>query len=63
MTRLAVMSMDAWRDSVEVVVAFDLPGVEPDSIDVDVERNGLTVKAERRPPTGAESDMLDTDRI
>ena len=53
MTRPAVMSMDAWRDSVEVVVAFDLPGVEPDSIDIDVERNLLTVKAERRPPTGA----------
>ena len=46
--RPAVMPMDAWRDSVEVVVAFDLPGVEPDSIDIDVERNLLTVKAERR---------------
>jgi HSP20 family protein len=45
MTRPAMMSMDAWRDSVEVVVAFDLPGVEPDSIDIDVERNLLTVKA------------------
>jgi HSP20 family protein len=53
MTRPAVMSMDAWRDSVEVVVAFDLPGVEPDSIDIEVERNVLTVKAERRPPTAA----------
>jgi hypothetical protein len=51
MTRPAVMPMDAWRGSVEVVVAFDLPGVEPDSIDIDVERNVLTVKAERRPPT------------
>jgi HSP20 family protein len=31
------------------VVAFDLPGVDPDAIELDVERNVLTVKAERRP--------------
>jgi HSP20 family protein len=63
MTRPAVMSMDAWRDSVEVVVAFDLPGVEPDSIDIDVERNVLTVKAERRPLTaGADFEMVVAER-
>ena len=31
------------------MVAFDLPGVAPDAIELDVERNVLTVKAERRP--------------
>jgi HSP20 family protein len=63
MTRPAVMSMDAWRDSVEVVVAFDLPGVEPDSIDIEVERNVLTVKAERRPLTaGADFEMVVAER-
>jgi HSP20 family protein len=63
MTRPAVMSMDAWRDSVEVVVAFDLPGVEPDSIDIDMERNLLTVKAERHPPpAGADSEMVVAER-
>jgi HSP20 family protein len=63
MTRPAVMPMDAWRDSVEVVVAFDLPGVEPDSIDIEVERNVLTVKAERRPLTaGADSEMVVAER-
>jgi HSP20 family protein len=38
------------------VVAVDLPGVDVDSIDVDVERNVLTVKAERKnaAPEGAE---------
>jgi len=46
--RPAVMPMDAWRDGEEFVVEFDLPGVEPGSIDLDVERNVLTVKAERR---------------
>jgi HSP20 family protein len=43
----AVMPMDAWRDGDEFVVEFDLPGVDPGSVDVDVERNVLTVRAER----------------
>ena len=47
--RPAVMPMDAWRDGDHFVVALDLPGVAPDSIDVDVERNVLTVRAERKP--------------
>ncbi|MEV4605057.1 Hsp20/alpha crystallin family protein [Amycolatopsis sp. NPDC049253] len=47
--RPAVMPMDAYRSGNEYVVEFDLPGVAPDSIDLDVERHVLTVKAERRP--------------
>ena len=43
------MPLDAWRTDGEFVVCFDLPGVSLDAIDVDVERNVLTVKAERRP--------------
>jgi len=45
--RPAVMPMDAWREGDTFVVEFDLPGVRPDSIDLDVERNVVTVKAER----------------
>jgi HSP20 family protein len=41
--------LDAYRAGDEYIVAFDLPGVAPESIDVDIERNVLTVKAERRP--------------
>lgn len=48
-SRPAAMPMDAYRSGDELIVAFDLPGVAPDAIDVDVERNVLTVKAERRP--------------
>lgn len=48
-TRPAAMPMDAYRSGAEYVVRFDLPGVAPDSIDLDVERNVLTVRAERRP--------------
>lgn len=45
--RPTVMPMDAWREGDRFVIEFDLPGVAPDSIDLDVERNVLTVRAER----------------
>ena len=48
-SRPTAMPMDAYRQGDQYVVAFDLPGVSPDAIDLDVERNVLTVKAERRP--------------
>lgn len=40
--------MDAYRSGEEFVVQFDLPGVSADSIDLDGERNVLTVKVERK---------------
>jgi len=46
-SRPAVMPMDAWREGDRFVIEFDLPGVAKDSIDLDVERNVLTVRAER----------------
>ena len=48
-SRPTSMPMDAYRNGDEFVVAFDLPGVAPDAIELNVERNVLTVKAERRP--------------
>ena len=48
-TRPTAMPCDAYRHGDEFVIAFDLPGVDPAAIDIDVERNVLTVKAERRP--------------
>ncbi|MFJ6048974.1 Hsp20/alpha crystallin family protein [Streptomyces sp. NPDC092307] len=51
----SVMPMDAYRDGDEYVIAFDLPGVSTEAIDIDVERNMLTVKAERRPVAKADS--------
>jgi len=47
LARPSVMPMDAWREKSTFVVEFDLPGVRPDSIDLDVERNVVTVRAER----------------
>ncbi|GAA1768960.1 Hsp20/alpha crystallin family protein [Luedemannella helvata] len=48
-SRPAAMPIDAYRVGDEFVVAFDLPGVAEDAIEVNVERNVLTVRAERRP--------------
>ncbi|MFD7847953.1 Hsp20/alpha crystallin family protein [Nocardia sp. NPDC059764] len=45
--RPAAMPMDAWREGDEFFVEFDLPGIDPDSLDLDVERNVVTVKAAR----------------
>ena len=45
--RLPVMPMDAYKQGDEFLVHFDLPGVESSSIDLTVEKNVLTVKAER----------------
>ena len=45
--RPATMAMDAWREGDQFVIEFDLPGVAKDTIDLDVERNVLTVRAER----------------
>jgi len=47
-TRQASIPMDAYRHDDSFVVNLDLPGVEPGSIDLTVERNSLTVSAERR---------------
>jgi len=55
-SRPSGMPMDAYRVGDELVVMFDLPGVTHDAIEVDVERNVLTVKAERR-PTVHETDV------
>lgn len=52
--RPAAMPMDAWREGDAFVVEFDLPGVSVDSIDLDVERNVLTVKAERPSLSGGQ---------
>jgi HSP20 family protein len=44
----AVMPMDAYRHGESFVVHFDLPGVDASSIDLTVEKNVLTVSAQRQ---------------
>src|SRR5689334_7422206 len=60
-SRPAVMPMDAWREGDTFVVEFDLPGVRPESLDIDVERNVLTVRAER-PARNGDWEMLASER-
>jgi HSP20 family protein len=62
LARPAVMPMDAYREGDHFVVHFDLPGVDSDSIDLDVERNVLTVKAERRAETGENVEVIVSER-
>jgi HSP20 family protein len=52
--RPAMMVMDAWRENDSFVVEFDLPGIDVSSIDLDVERNVLTVRADRPAKEGIE---------
>ena len=46
-SRTSSMPMDAYREGDQFVVEFDLPGVDPGSIDLTVEKNALTVRAQR----------------
>jgi len=59
--RPSAMLMDAWREGERFVVEFDLPGVSPDSVDLDVERNVLTVTAQR-PPLDEKAEYLAAER-
>lgn len=59
--RPAVMPMDAWREGEAFVVEFDLPGIDPESLDLDIERNVVTVRAQR-PPVDQNREMLAAER-
>ncbi len=60
--RPAVMPMDAWRSQDKFLVEFDLPGVTSESIDIDVERNVVTVKAERPLLEDANTELIAAER-
>ncbi len=61
-SRPTVMPMDAYREGDQFVVHFDLPGVATESIDLDVERNVLTVRAERKAMHAEDADMQTAER-
>ena len=58
----AAMPMDAWREGNDYVVALDLPGVDLGSIDVGVDKNVLTVRAERKDTAGKDTEMVASER-
>ena len=60
--RPAAMPIDAFRQDDEFVVELDLPGVDTDSIDLTVEKNVLTVHAERHRSAGEGTELLVGER-
>jgi HSP20 family protein len=60
--RPSVMPMDAYRQGDHFVAHFDLPGVDASSIDVTVEKNVLTVAAERQWQVSEEQQLLVGER-
>lgn len=61
-TRPAVMPVDAYRHGDQYVVHFDLPGIDPASIELTVEKNVLTVRAERSWQRGEGDEVLVAER-
>ncbi|HZT67360.1 MAG TPA: Hsp20/alpha crystallin family protein [Acidimicrobiales bacterium] len=60
--RALAVPIDAYRRGDTFVVEVDLPGVEPDSIDLTVEKNVVTLRAERRGPWGQQIEPLVRER-
>ncbi|HEX5366623.1 MAG TPA: Hsp20/alpha crystallin family protein [Acidimicrobiales bacterium] len=60
--RPPTMPMDAVRHGDRVFINFDLPGVDPEAIDVTVERDVLTVTATRQFERGEGDDVLANER-
>ncbi len=62
MARPSGMPLDAWRDGDDFVVELDLPGVDPERLDIDVERNVLTIRAERLSTMPDAANMVASER-
>jgi HSP20 family protein len=60
--RPAAIPMDAYRRGERFLVHFDLPGVDPSSIDLTVEQNVLTVRAERNWLPGEGDEVVVSER-
>ena len=58
----AIMPMDLYRSGESFVAHIDLPGVDPSSIDIDVEDRTLTVRAQRSAPEEEGAQWLSRER-
>jgi HSP20 family protein len=59
----SAMPMDAIRGKDEVLLRFDLPGVDAESIDVTVDRGVLTVSAKRTEEAGEDEKLITRERV
>jgi HSP20 family protein len=57
-----VMPMDLYRTGEEFIAKIDLPGVDPSTIDIDVEERTLTIRAERPGESTVEVQWLSHER-
>ena len=60
--RPAAMPIDAYRQNDAFVVELDLPGVDAGSIELTVEKNVLTIHAERRRSVGDDTELVVGER-
>jgi HSP20 family protein len=56
------MPVDLYREGNRYIVSADLPGVDPGSVDVDVDGQLLTIRAERTAPTAEGAKWLSQER-
>lgn len=61
-TRARQLPMDAYRRGDTFMIHFDVPGVDPAAIELTVEKDVLTVKAERRWPAAEGDDIVVQER-
>lgn len=61
-SRPAVMPIDAYREGDHFTVHFDLPGVDASAVDLTVEKNVLTVTAERQWQPSEDQQVLVSER-
>ena len=57
------MPMDAYRDGNQLIIQFDIPGVDPDSLEINVANNTLSVRARRPRPHIEDSRWLVSERL
>lgn len=57
-----LMPMDLYRDGDHYVLAADLPGIDPGSVDIDVDGQLLTIRAERTMASAGDVKWLAQER-
>lgn len=57
-----VMPVDLFREGDQYILSADMPGIDPDSVDLDVDGQLLTIRAERRAPVSEEVKWLVHER-
>jgi len=57
-----VMPVDLFRDGDQYILSADMPGIDPESVDLDLDGQLLTIRAERRAPASEQVKWLAHER-